>query len=225
MHDCRLSFQGSKEVIPKLVRHEFNFSPPQLTEHPRRAPYYHSLEGAGCEWRTPPSPAEECSLDGAARESEQFSDTLFSLMGQCSPPFGMSEAIHDRLVAADHGATTEKTHRRGAPHRHKRQFLEGEVKIQRRRELNNEASYLYRGRKKTNEQELHIQLQKLELNNDHLHNKYQKLEAVAQVYRKLHRDFQSYLPDAPPATSPLLPYTDHDALPHSSYDVWIQQTI
>ncbi|XP_045102092.1 uncharacterized protein LOC123498752 [Portunus trituberculatus] len=195
--------------------------PDQATGYPHEtpalldasSPYCHSLDAANLDWHHQPSSSEECSLDGESREREQFGDT-FVPMRQWSPTDGMSQATHGHLAAAVGGTTSTKTSKRGAPHRHTRQFLEGDEKIRRMRDLNNEASQIYRISKKDEKLELQIQNQKLVQENRNLHKDYNALEAHAQWCRRVYGDLQSSLPSMPPAprpVSPFIPCADHDA--------------
>ena len=176
-------------------------------------PYCHSLETPSLDWRHQPSSSGESSLDEESRNPEQFNET-FGPMRQWSSTVEMSQATHGQLAAAVGTTTTTKTSRRGAPHRHPRQFLKGDDKIRRKRDLNNEASQIYRLNKKHEKQKSQTEYQDLLQKNQTLHNDYNALEVHAQWCREKHGALQSYLPSMPPAprpVSPFLPYAHQDA--------------
>ncbi|XP_063870098.1 uncharacterized protein LOC135105654 [Scylla paramamosain] len=211
MYDGWASFQLQPADLLPAQATGYPHDTPALLD--ASSPYCHSPEAARLDWHHHPSSSEECSLDGESREHELIHDT-FVPMRQWSPPGGMSQATHGQLAAVVGGTTSTRTSRRGAPHRHTRQFLEGDKKIRRKRDLNNEASQIYRRNKKNEKLESQTHYQEVLQENQNLHNEYNALEAHAHWCRRMHSALQSCLPSMPPAprpVSPFLPYADHDA--------------
>lgn len=149
--------------------------------------------------------AEGCSLNRIDWQNGQFINTLTPVNQSCGPSDGL-ESNFDQLLVNDPSNTSGKS-RRGAPHRHKRQFLEGEEKLKRNRELNNEASRIHRHSKRTNNEQRLNECQRLELRNQQLREKCCLLEKEALMYREVVEPFLRHHGYEPAARYSTLPQT------------------
>ncbi|KAK4313869.1 hypothetical protein Pmani_014803 [Petrolisthes manimaculis] len=107
-------------------------------------------------------------------------------------------------------------------HRHTRVYqLEGEQKKKRTQDLNNEASRLYRGKRRQDEEQQSQRVQQLTLENWKLQVKATLLKQHATYLRSIHQDYGSQL-GLPPAPDPI-PDPDPPEEEEEEEDQWHPQ--
>lgn len=113
-----------------------------------------------------------------------------------------SEGYSDNTYAASPHRAAEG--RKGYRHRHTRKYLQDkQLQMERNRELNNEASVLYRKRKKETASEKEDQLQHLQQEHDNLCNKLQLLTVQSDWCHDVYVKYNDYF--ALPLDDNLLP--------------------